>query len=154
MRSLWKNKSFRCVDGATGSTSNPNRSLTDLRSPSKSIRNSIIINLLTFLPLLILTVVTRPCCLWLAHPRSYLSTRWRVRQHRLLLFLRRKRTKILLPLPYLLYLLHYPPLPFHPILGPFHAIITPPERMMLINIRTAFHFRWRRGWHLMHHVIR
>ena len=58
------------------------------------------------------------------------------------------------PLPYPLLLLHPPPLLFLPIPSLCYPIITIPGRMMLINIRTAFHLGRQRGWHLIRRFIR
>ena len=59
----------------------------------------------------------------LIHQRGDPSTRWHKRRRCLLLFLKRNRTKVLLPQAYLIPLLYYPPLPLLPYpqpLPPYH----------------------------------
>ena len=164
-RPLWRFDRFAAICEVSGKPSrsvvltelqaiqaNPNRSLTSLRSPSKSIRNGIIINLLTFPSS---SSPFYPPLLHVAHlpaRRSFHLSAYTPPPPPSVPPAKPDQTTP--PLPHLHPLLHYPLLPFFPIRGLSHPIFTMLDQMMLINIRTAFHFRRRRGRHLMHHIIR
>ena len=81
------------LDGVTGSTSQSKQSPNSLKSPSKAIRNGIIINSLASPSLHILTIFTHPRYKRVNPPAKRLPIRARRRWRRLFPFLRQNQMK-------------------------------------------------------------